>query len=633
MPRNGGLSTAEAKRRVLDALSAGDTVANAMRSAGGRAQKTHENWRAADPDYAAAVDRILDQRKQAKNRSIDDDLTTLDFETWRKRFLGQDTYDHQRAWISLLEGKEYTPRRGEVFEPSDPTRIIINVPPFHAKSQTITIEYVTYRICMNPNVRVIVVSKRQDQARKFLYSIKQRLTSNQWSALQAAYAPGGGFKPKGDEGGTWGADRFYVSGIDSGEKDPTVEALGIGGQIYGSRADLIIMDDCIVSTNANEYEKQISWLESEVESRVKDGLILMVGTRLASHDLYGELRNGERYLSGKSPWTYLGQPIVLEYAEDPKDWKTLWPYTSTPMEAGHKPDENGLYKAWDGPTVAKLRDRKPPKVWSLVYMQANVSDNSTFDAQCVLGSVVKRRKPGPLSALAIDHPKAGMEGKHVILSIDPASSGDTFFLLGAIDPSDKKRHILNAWTMTDATITQISARIEQIHAEYKLNELVIEFNAFQKAFVYDERLRDFCRDHSILLKGHYTSKNKLDEEFGVGSVATLFGYTEKVNEGAGRSQHVKGSNIITLPDPDYSAGIKLLIDELIAWSPGIRGKNLRQDGPMALWFFETRAREYLNGSSAGRTPQSYRPSRWSTRGAEKGRAVINIANYMQAVGE
>lgn len=630
MPPRKTLGLAEAKRRVLDALSAGDTVANAMESAG-RTLKTHENWRGNDPEYAAKVDHIMEMRKAAKSRSIDDDLTNLGFAEWRKRFMGRDTYAHQQAWIDIIEGREYTPRRGEIYEPSDPNRIIINVPPFHAKSQTITVEYCTYRICMDPNIRIIIVSKRQDMARQFLYSIKQRLTSNQWSTLQAAYAPNGGFRPPRADGKAWGADMFYVNGIDSGEKDPTVQALGMGGQIYGSRAELIILDDCIVSTNANEYEKQINWLESEVENRVKNGKLIIIGTRLATTDLYGELRNGERYLSGRSPWSYLGQPIVLEFAEDPKDWKTLWPKTSTPMDSQDVKGDDGLYPAWDGPRVARLRDSKPAKTWSLVYMQANVAENSTFNPMCVLGSVQKRRKPGPLSAGAIDHPRNGMEGQYVICSIDPASAGDTFFLVYAVDRETKKRHVLNAWTITDATISQIQSRIEQIHSSFKLNELVIEESAFQKAFVHDEHLKDYCRNNSILLTGHYTSRNKLDPDYGVVSVSTLFGYTQKVNDGAGRDMFVKDSNLITLPDPDYSAGIKMLIDQLIAWQPGVRGKNLKMDGPMALWFAEIRAREILGHGAGKNAMPSFTHSRWSTRGAANARARINFADIAAAI--
>lgn len=80
-----------------------------------------------------------------------------------------------------------------------------------------------YRICDDPNVRIIIVSKTQAMAEKFLYAIKTRLTHPKYGELQAAYAPAGGFKGDGISDG-WRRDAIYLSGEarDSGEKDPTV---------------------------------------------------------------------------------------------------------------------------------------------------------------------------------------------------------------------------------------------------------------------------------------------------------------------------------------------------------------------------------------------------------------------------
>lgn len=497
------------------------------------------------------------------------------------------------------------------------------VPTRNAKSQTMTVEYVTYRICMNPNVRVIIVSKRVDQARKFLYSIKQRLTSNQWAPLQAAYAPEGGFKPNRYDGATWGADRIYVNGIDSGEKDPTVEALGLGGQIYGSRADLIIIDDGIVSSNASQYESQITWLESEVENRAFDGKILVIGTRLATTDLYSELPRGDRYLSGRSPWTVLRQPAVLAYAEDPKDWVTLWPRTTRPMETGQSPDADGTYEAWDGPRLNRVRDAKPPRVWSLVYQQAEVADDATFDPLCVNGSVDRRRKPGPLIAGAWGHPRNGAEGQYVIASMDPAMAGDTFTLVGSVDRTTKIRRVLNCWVQTSPTPAYIRGLIRDVTEEFGVHEWVIEQNAFQLFLVHDEAIQEYCRNRGVRITPHYTSRNKQDPDFGVASVAPLFGSTRRINEGAGRAVHA-GDNLIWLPDPDKSVGVKTLIEELVAWQPGKLGKQLRQDGPMALWFFELRARAILLGADGSGSRKPFMDNPYLSRGDRRNQVVVPV---------
>ncbi len=74
--------------------------------------------------------------------------------------------------------------------------------------------------------------------------------------LQSAYAAGVGFNSKS---ASWQATQVYLGDElrDSDQKDPTIQAIGIGGQVYGARADLIILDDCVTMSNAHEYEKQI----------------------------------------------------------------------------------------------------------------------------------------------------------------------------------------------------------------------------------------------------------------------------------------------------------------------------------------------------------------------------------------
>lgn len=610
-------ATAESKRLVLDHLARGLTVAAAMEAVGLK-YKSYENWRAGDEDFKSKVDELRASMAAAKKAGLDPAARNIGFAEFRRQFLGQETYPHQQAWVDLLEGKVPDLRPGEDLTQGDPRRVIINVPPFHAKSQTLTVEYCVYRICMDPNIRIIIVSKRGDQAAKFLYAIKQRLTSRQWAALQAAYAPEGGFKPeKGD--GKWGANSFYVASGDRDQKDPTVEALGLGSQIYGSRADLIIMDDCIVNANAHEFEKQITWLESEVESRLRDGILAIVGTRLAPRDLYSELMNGDRYLSGVSPWTYLRQPAVLQYADDPKDWITLWPESTMPLDMGQEKKDNGLYGAWDGPRLSIERSRKSPRTWSLVYMQLNVADDAVFPAKAIMGSTNGRRKPGLLIAGAMGHPRNGMEGQYVIASMDPAMAGDTFTLVGTVDKGEKMRRVLNAWVQPSPTPAYIRDIIERVTTEYGVHEWVIEQNAFQLFLVYDEKIQQFCRQRGVRITPHYTSRNKQDPDFGVASLAPLFG-TMRMSADGNQRQDWAGGNLIELPDPDKAEGIKSLIEQLITWQPGKLGKQLKQDGPMALWFFELRARAIL-GIGEKRQAQ-FMPNKYLTKSDLKRRYVV-----------
>src|SRR5690606_41862107 len=113
----------------------------------------------------------------------------------------------------------------------------------------------------------------------------------------------------------------------------------------------------------------IRWLQQEVLTRGHPGSILcVIGTRVDPVDLYSELRNPDRYPSGKSPWTYLTQPAVLEFAEEPENWVTLWPRAQEPWQGSmDKSDEDGLYPRWNGVYLRRRRDLLAPKTWALAY--------------------------------------------------------------------------------------------------------------------------------------------------------------------------------------------------------------------------------------------------------------------------
>jgi hypothetical protein len=396
----------------------------------------------------------------------------------------------------------------------------------------------------------------------------------------------------------------------------------MGGQIYGARADLIIVDDAVLLSNAGEYEKQMRWLNQEVSSRLPGagGRLLVIGTRVSPVDLYKELRNPERYISGKSPWTYLACPAILESAEDPKDWVTLWPKAGVPWEGeSNEPDEDGDYPRWDGPHLKRLQDQYPAQTWALVFMQQEVSEDSVFHPACVMASVQGNRRAGPLVAGAWGHPRNGSEGMWVIASMDPAMTGDTFTLVGALDRTKSRRYIMNAWCQSSPTPAYIRELIKSVTEEYGVNEWVIEQNAFQLFLTHDEEIRQFLQNRGVKLTGHYTGRNKQDPDFGVASVAPLFGSLRRMHDGAGRADH-QGDNLIELPRIEGSYGLKTLVEELITWQPSKNAKQLRMDGPMALWFFELRAREVL-GVGRRRTSQ-FMENSYLSRGDKKQRVVI-----------
>ena len=596
----------EAKEKVLLQLAQGATITQAMASVN-RNDVTFRQWTMKDTDFKQRADEA---RLQGKGVKADlKNLKDISFEEFSEQFLDTKLFDHHRDWIDLVEGRP--PRwlhPAMTYEPGAANRVLINVPPEHAKSTVITINYVTYRLAINPNIRIILVSKTQGMARKFLSAIKTRLSHPNWIKLQTAFGPNGGYKA---DSPTWSADMIYLgSGRDSGEKDPTVQALGFGSQIYGARADLIILDDVVMNSNAHEWEKQIEWLQKEVITRLgRHGKLLIVGTRVSPVDLYKMIRDGQQWTGGKSPFTYFAQPAVLEFDEKPKGWKTLWPYTDRPEGEQDEANEQGLYPKWDGPSLFTRRSEVAPSVWAMVYQQEDVVEDAIFAPAAVAGCVNGMRKRGPLKPGTPGHPKH-IESAYTVIGLDPAMTGNTAAVVLTYNRTDSMIYVLDAVNMTEPTPAKIRDLIEDWVQRYKPQELRIEINAHQKAYALDDDLRNWLSMYGCQLNSHFTGKNKWDTSFGVASMASLFGSL--------RDGRFQDNNIIELPSNEGSEGLKALVQQLITWKPETRNPT---DCVMALWFAVIRVRELMQQNSQS---TKWMNNRWATRAQRERRFAINL---------
>ena len=572
-----------AKRIILGCVAEGMTIEQACVSAG-KSMKTYEYYRRTDKIFTDKVDRT---RLGLKDKSFaSSDVHDLTFAEFRQKYLHSRTFPHQQNLIDVIEGREpaWLHPSMKYEKGLANNRILLNIPPNHAKSMTVTIDYVTWQVCQNPNFRVLIVSQTQQLAADFLYAIKQRLTHPNYEALQQAYAAGVGFNSKS---ASWQATRvtFGDELRESSEKDPNIEAVGIGGQIYGKRADMIIVDDAVTLKNANEFEKQIRWLTQDVRSRLNPtGKLIIVGTRVTAVDLYKELRSEDRYPGGLVPWTYLAMPALLKTDEDPDKWETLWPASDAPFDGQMESDKNedDLYPRWNGRNLYNERQAMDASTWALVYQQQDISDDAIFDPVCVRGSIDGMRKAGRLVPGNPGHPR-DVNGFSFICGLDPAMVGDTAVVCYAVDRVTHKRYIVDAIKITRPTPAAIRQLIFDWTTLYSPSEWIVEKNAFQSFLTQDEGIRANLASRGVLLREHHTGTNKWDSGFGVASMSTLFG-TKQFD-----GKHHR-DNLIHLPS-DQTENVKALIEQLITWSPTTKGKT---DMVMALWFCEIRAREMLN---------------------------------------
>lgn len=569
----------EAKVEILKRIRQGASIRQAMEYVG-KSDKTYEYYKSSDKKWAADLAKI---RAQLAGQSWTE---VPDFETFSRKYLGMDLFNHQLQWYDMLEGRE--PRNlhpAQVYEAADENTLLINTPPDHAKSTTISVNYVTWRIIQDPDVRILIVSKTATMAKKFLSAVKDRLSSNtrMFEDMKNDFAPLDGYD---GNGAMWRQDMIYVNPSlrTRGAADPTVQAIGIGQHIYGARADLIIMDDCVDLDNAHEFAKQIEWIQTIVRSRVEpySGKLIMIGTRLKAQDLYSEIRKPIYYSNSECPWTYLTQPAVLEMDEDPANWKTLWPRTNV-IPAGTRPpppDDEGLYPRWPANTLVRIRNGISAENWNRVYMQAQISDTATFTITDIEGCTNGLRFPGPIIAGQRGHRPEGMAGLYVVAGLDPAAVNYTAAVVLGVDRQSGRRYLLDVYNKHGALPSEVNTMMKAWTQAYGIMEWRIETNAYQASIVQDEDLQRYMRGRGVTLSSHITNKNKWDQQWGVATMANLL------------RGHDQGGNMLELPSRRGHHAMQALVEELIAWYPTpSMTKAPKQDCVMALWFAEIRARE------------------------------------------
>ena len=203
--------------------------------------------------------------------------------------------------------------------------VMINVPPRHAKS-TIIAAYCCWRIVMDRNVHIIWASKTEQAAKKWSRSIGNRYLVKGGRLAQAF----GEFKPERAGEEAWqplsgnfrvrGASEFTVS-------EYTLQIRGMGQQVLGSEADLVILDDATDKKTADSEtasDDELEKIRGEFFSRLQpNGKVIVVGQRVAYEDLYSRLLTADDELSKN--WTHLQSKAIIDEEEGITLWPELWP--------------------------------------------------------------------------------------------------------------------------------------------------------------------------------------------------------------------------------------------------------------------------------------------------------------------
>jgi hypothetical protein len=147
----------------------------------------------------------------------------------------------------------------------------------------LTAAYVVWRLWKNPDLKVLIVSANESFATEIATFIKQIIEHDAGDGLWAELRPKMG-------------QRQSVLAFDVGpakaDKSPSVKAVGISGQLTGSRADLIISDDVEVVKNSETegMREKLKRQVAEYAALLKpNGEIVFLGTPQSEQSIYRDL--------------------------------------------------------------------------------------------------------------------------------------------------------------------------------------------------------------------------------------------------------------------------------------------------------------------------------------------------------
>lgn len=550
-PAKKGTSIAKAwaKRAFLELVRHGYSYSAAAKALGYEYKQSWEKWSKEDPEWADIV------RAQRTSGGVWNypDMSNVSFQDFVLRYFGLEFAPHQREIAGAL---------------TDPMGRIVQILGFpeSGKSTMVILWYVLWRLARDPDIRIAIVSKNQTKAKDLLARVKTYLTErhlydNKEGNLIDDF--NGWRPPHGDA--EWSATQIFVRHRRSGERDPSIQALGIGSLIYGTRIDLLIMDDALVQDNQlseTSRHNLDTWFTGEVRSRALHGQIVINGTRLLPFDLYGVWK--KRY-KGLKYYRLVVIPAILDEHSDTErpSWPQKW---SLEGYMGEDPFGDPVYIQGLRDLRSELSDN--PQRWKLVYQQEDVEETEAVFQQRHIDAAIELGANYSLGQV-FDH-------EVLILATDPATTGRAAAVLLAFDPETRVRRVVDIFVGYSLGGTGIRNELH-FHFWDKYRDHRVQFTApeinFVPTLMADESFTDRAQAAGTILldfrtvgRGHQPG-NKWDQEYGIAAMASLF-----------------GSGLVAFPSrtPEDLERLKPLMEDLLAW-PWAE----QSDAAIAFWIANT----------------------------------------------
>lgn len=413
------------------------------------------------------------------------------------------------------------------------------------KSAQISVGRALWELGDNPNLRIVVVSNTNDQAKKIVRNAGQYIEKS--PELHTVFPD---LVPHPDPRLQWSAQALTVKRRVL-SRDPSIQAIGIGGPIMGSRIDRLIFDDVLDFENTrtqHQMDQVFAWMRSSALGRLtKDAKVWAVTNAWKPKDPMKRLVKE------------LGYAHLMTRAVDRETGDLAWP------------------ERWSHKRLKKARrDLGPMEFARQLLCEARDDDEARFKQEWInvglqqgLGfQLVKRVEPGDL-------PNGFAIFTGVDLAVQKHASADwTVFFTILLHP-DGTRQVLNI-EAAKLHGPEIVKRVDE-HAERYNSIIIVENNAAQ----------DYILQFSKVLtrasvRGFKTGRNKADPVFGVAGLASELECGRWIIPQSRRTGRINHE-------------VSEWINEMLYYDP----KEHTGDRLMASWFAREGARQFER--SLGRT--------------------------------
>ena len=254
------------------------------------------------------------------------------------------------VWPEFIEGPHHRhiAKKFNKIATGEITRLIVNMPPRHTKSEFASYLLPAWMVGRNPKLKIIQATHTGELAIRFGRKAKHLIDSQDYHKIFQTR-----LQEDSKAAGRWetaqGGEYF---------------AAGVGGAITGRGADLLVIDDPHSeqdALSATSMENAYEWYTSGPRQRLQPGgKIVLVMTRWSTKDLTGILLKNQGGIKADK-WDVVEFPAILD--QDGKNPKSVWP------------------QYWKIDELEKVKATLPTAKWNAQWMQKPTSEE---------GAIIKR---------------------------------------------------------------------------------------------------------------------------------------------------------------------------------------------------------------------------------------------------